>query len=70
MKNLLKKIQYMVEVLRDEIGQDLLEYALVIALIVLAAMVGAPGFANQISNALNNVGGRVQNCTAANGTCS
>ena len=41
---------------RDESGQDLIEYALVAALIALGAIVAMGSLANQISNAFNSVG--------------
>jgi len=41
---------------RDESGQDLIEYALVAALIALGAIVSMGSLANQISNEFNSVG--------------
>jgi len=40
----------------DESGQDLIEYALVAALIALGAIVSMGSLANQISNEFNSVG--------------
>jgi pilus assembly protein Flp/PilA len=40
----------------DEQGQDLIEYALVVALIALAATAGMSTVANDINTAFNNIG--------------
>ena len=48
MKNLFTKIYL---ALRDESGQDLIEYALVVALIAFAATVGMSGLASGINSA-------------------
>ncbi len=42
--------------IRDESGQDLIEYALIAALIALGAILSMGSLANQISNAFNSVG--------------
>lgn len=52
------------EDLQDESGQDLIEYALVVALIALAATVGMSTIANDINNAFVNVGTRLSTYTA------
>lgn len=41
---------------KDESGQDLIEYALVAALIALAATIGMKSLANGINNAFNRIG--------------
>ncbi len=56
MKNAFLKLYIKIRMLRDDRGQDLVEYALVIALIALAATVGMTGLANQISAAFTSVG--------------
>ena len=43
------------EVLSDEAGQDLIEYAIVVALISLAATVGMQGIATAIASAFANI---------------
>ena len=43
---------------RDEAGQDLIEYALVAALIALAAVAGMNTVANQINSAFSSIGSR------------
>jgi pilus assembly protein Flp/PilA len=46
----------MLQILKDENGQDLIEYALVVALIAFAATAGMSGLAAQINTAFNNMG--------------
>ena len=43
----------------DESGQDLIEYALILALIALAATVTMSGLANSIGNAFGSVGNKI-----------
>ena len=50
------KMQNLKSQLTEEHGQDLVEYALVIALIALAATAGMKVLATDISNAFSNVG--------------
>jgi Flp pilus assembly pilin Flp len=45
---------------REESGQDLLEYALVLATILAAVVIGADSVANVIANALTTLGGKIQ----------
>lgn len=47
------------EVLRDEKGQDLIEYALVAALIALAATAGMNTVASNINEAFSKVGSKL-----------
>jgi pilus assembly protein Flp/PilA len=42
--------------LREEVGQDLIEYALVVALIAFAATVGMKAVATGINTAFTNIG--------------
>jgi pilus assembly protein Flp/PilA len=44
---------------REESGQDLIEYALLAALIALAAVVGMNNVASNINNAFNKIGSRL-----------
>jgi pilus assembly protein Flp/PilA len=48
--------QIMLNFLRDESGQDLIEYALVAALIALGATAAMTGLAGKISTAFTTVG--------------
>ena len=47
-----------------EDGQDLIEYALVVALIALAAAAGMSGVANSINNAFTTVGTKLASYTS------
>ena len=47
--------------LREESGQDLIEYALVVAIIALAAVVSMHTLANDINNAFGTVGNDLNN---------
>ena len=49
-RNLLKGL------LRDESGQDLIEYALIAALIALVAVAGLNGLASSINSEFNSIG--------------
>jgi pilus assembly protein Flp/PilA len=42
--------------LTDDSGQDLIEYALIAALIAVSAILAMKGLANKISNEFNSVG--------------
>jgi pilus assembly protein Flp/PilA len=44
------------DLIEDERGQDLIEYALVVALIAFAAVAGMSTVANQINTAFSNIG--------------
>lgn len=46
---------------REETGQDLIEYALVVALIALAATAGMGTLANQINLAFGALGNKLNN---------
>lgn len=56
MKDKLMKMFIAMQMFREENGQDLVEYALVVALIALAATAGMGTFAKDINNAFTNVG--------------
>ena len=47
----------------DEAGQDLIEYALVTALIALGAVSALKGIKNAIGNTFNDVGNQLTNAT-------
>jgi pilus assembly protein Flp/PilA len=49
---------------KDESGQDLIEYALVAGLIGLGAVVSMTGLSGKISNAFNAVGSGLTNAVA------
>jgi pilus assembly protein Flp/PilA len=55
MKDYLSKLAIRMQVLLDEEGQDLIEYALVVALIAFTATAGMSTVANAINAAFSNV---------------
>lgn len=50
--------------LKDDQGQDLIEYALVVALIALAATAGMNTVANAINTAFTNIGSKLTSYTS------
>ncbi|GGA62587.1 hypothetical protein GCM10011507_12670 [Edaphobacter acidisoli] len=56
MMNKLWKLSVMLQILKDERGQDLVEYALVVALVALAATAGMNSLATAINAAFTAVG--------------
>ena len=46
---------------REDSGQDLIEYALIAALIALGAIVGMGFVASAINNAFNSIGSKLSN---------
>jgi pilus assembly protein Flp/PilA len=59
MKNFFLRTYAKAQIARDDYGQDLIEYALVVALIAFAAIVGMQGVANQINTAFVGIGNKV-----------
>jgi len=53
----------LLEFLKNESGQDLIEYALVAGLIALGAIAAMTGLASQIGNTFNSVGNSITNAT-------
>lgn len=64
MKDAFLKLYAKMHMLRDDCGQDLVEYALVVALIALAATAGMTGLATQISAAFASVGTKLSTYTS------
>jgi pilus assembly protein Flp/PilA len=56
MRDKFLKLSVMLQTLKDENGQDLIEYALVVALIAFAATAGMSGLAASINTAFNHMG--------------
>jgi pilus assembly protein Flp/PilA len=56
MKDKLLKLSVMLQILKDENGQDLIEYALVVALIAFAATAGMGSLATAINTAFSSIG--------------
>jgi pilus assembly protein Flp/PilA len=61
MKNLFTKLYLL---LQDERGQDLIEYALVVALIAFAATAGMNTVATDINQAFTNIGTKLTTYTS------
>ena len=59
MRNWVLKAYMSVQPLKDESGQDLIEYALVVALICFAATVGMNTVATGINNAFSTVASKL-----------
>ncbi|MGP8258682.1 MAG: Flp family type IVb pilin [Acidobacteriaceae bacterium] len=58
MKQLLRNL------MTEDSGQDLIEYALVAALVALGAVASISSLANTITNTFNSVGSQLTNATA------
>jgi pilus assembly protein Flp/PilA len=56
MRNTLLRLFVAAQRLREEDGQDLIEYALVVSLIAFAAVAGMQTLASDINNAFGNIG--------------
>ena len=55
------KLSVMLQILKDESAQDLIEYALVVALIAFAATAGMGSLATSLNQAFTNIGTKVTN---------
>ena len=64
MKTLLTRIYVKAQILREDHGQDLIEYALVAALIALAATAGMTSVAKAINNAFVSIGSKLTTYTS------
>jgi len=64
MKDALMKLYVRTQILRDENGQDLIEYALVVALIAFAATAGMNTVATKINVAFSNIGNKLATYTS------
>ena len=58
---ILKAREVLVALHREDSGQDLIEYALIAALIALGAIVGMGFVASAINNAFNAIGSKLSN---------
>jgi pilus assembly protein Flp/PilA len=61
MRDKLLKLSVMLQILKDENGQDLIEYALIVALIAFAATAGMSTLATDINLAFSNIGTKMTN---------
>lgn len=57
MRERLWKLLLRMRLAKEESGQDLIEYALVVALVAFAATAGMSSLAGGINNAFNNIAG-------------
>lgn len=64
MKDLLVRLYIKRQMFRNENGQDLIEYALVVALIAMAATVGMTSVATHINTAFTNIGTKLVTYTS------
>jgi pilus assembly protein Flp/PilA len=64
MKDKLLKLSVMLQILKDESGQDLIEYALVVALIAFAATAGMSSVAAAINAAFISISGKLSTYTS------
>ncbi len=53
-------LQFISDLHREESGQDLLEYALVLAAVLFAVVAGSGSLASDINQALSTVNARIQ----------
>ena len=59
MKNLIAKLHIAIMNLKNDEGQDLVEYALLVALIAFAATAGMNTLASSINSAFNTIAGKL-----------
>lgn len=64
MKDQLLRFSVMLQLLKDENGQDLIEYALVVSLIAFAAVAGMGTLATNINTAFIAIGSKLTTATA------
>jgi pilus assembly protein Flp/PilA len=64
MRDFLMKLYVKAQILREDHGQDLIEYALICALIALAATAGMTTVANAINAAFTSIGGKLNTYTS------
>jgi len=59
MKEAMLRLYVKVQILNDDSGQDLIEYALVAALIAFAAVAGMNGLSGKINDAFSTIGSKL-----------
>jgi len=64
MRDFLLKLYVKAQIFREDQGQDLIEYVLVIALIAFAASAGMSSVATKLNVAFNNIGTKVSTYTS------
>ena len=64
MKDTLLKMYVKAQILHEDYGQDLIEYALVVALIAFAATAGMSTVATKINDAFGTIGNKITTYTS------
>ena len=64
MNNLILKCSAMFAILKEEHGQDLVEYGLVLALVALGAVASMQSLAGAINNAFSSIGNKMSTYTS------
>lgn len=64
MQDFLTRLYVRAQIFRNDEGQDLIEYALIAALIALAATAGMQTVANDINTAFTNIGNKLTGYTS------
>jgi Flp pilus assembly pilin Flp len=59
MKNFLLKAYTKAQILREDHGQDLIEYAMIVALLTLAAIVGIQGVGTAVAGVWTRISGAI-----------
>jgi len=59
MKDAMLRLYVKAQILNDDSGQDLIEYALVAALIAFAAVAGMNGLSGKINDAFSTIGSKL-----------
>jgi Flp pilus assembly pilin Flp len=59
MNRLMMKLYLKLQALREERGQDMIEYILVGGVVALGAVAGMTTFANDVNNAFTTLGGKL-----------
>jgi len=59
MRDFLMKLYVKAQIFREDNGQDLIEYALLAAIIALAATVGMNTVATDVNTAFGNIGSKI-----------
>ena len=58
-------MQFVSQLHREESGQDMLEYALVLAAVLAAVVSGSTTLSGTISNGITDIGGKIDNTIAS-----
>lgn len=63
MKNLMLKLYVMYQALKEEHGQDMIEYVLIGGIVALGATAGMSAFATDVNTAFTNLGTKLDSYT-------